>query len=166
MCFKASIRVCRATFLWKKKIRRASSRPVRWGEPPGSWLCLLVEWGHQITARTMALHSEGSLKWAGSGGERLAEASGGLPGVRSALTEHATTEWLESMRGNEKLVATQPEPRVAFDADWVRRGARERWWRGERSGEGQIRKWRWHEGSQKWWKERRKEDNKNWWLTS
>lgn len=65
----------------------------------------------------MVLHSEGSLKWAGSGGERLAEASGGLPGVCSALTEHATAEWLESMRGNEKLVATQPEPRVPFDPD-------------------------------------------------
>ena len=65
----------------------------------------------------MALHSEGSLKWAGSGGERLAEASGGLPGACSALTEHATAEWLESMRGNEKLVAIQLEPRVPFDAE-------------------------------------------------
>lgn len=45
------------------------------------------------------------------------EASGGLPGVRSALTEHATAEWLESMGGNEKPVATQPEPRVPFDAE-------------------------------------------------
>lgn len=65
----------------------------------------------------MGLHSEGSPKWAGSGGERLVEASGGLPGVRSALTEHATAEWLESMGGNEKPVATQPEPRVPFDAE-------------------------------------------------
>ena len=54
------------------------------------------------------------------------EASGGLPGVCSALTEHATAEWLESMRGNEKLVAIQLEPRVPFDAEYVRMGARER----------------------------------------
>lgn len=94
-------------------------------------LCLLEERGHQITARTIVLHSKASLKWAGSGGERLAEASGGLPGVHSALTEHATAEWLESMRGNEKLVATQPEPRVAFDAGRVWMRAREKWWRGE-----------------------------------
>ncbi|KAG7228354.1 hypothetical protein INR49_009218 [Caranx melampygus] len=53
----------------------------------------------------------------GSAGERLVEASGGLPGVRSALTEHATAELLESRRGNEKLVATQPGPWVAFDAE-------------------------------------------------
>lgn len=63
------------------------------------------------------LHSEGSLKWAGSGGERLAEASGGLPGVCSALMERATAEWLESMKGNEKLAATQLEPRVSFDGE-------------------------------------------------
>lgn len=34
----------------------------RGGGGAGSWLCLPVEWGHLITARTMALHSEGSLK--------------------------------------------------------------------------------------------------------
>lgn len=33
------------------------------------------------------------------------------PGGGSALTEHATTEWLESTGGNEKLVAIQLEPR-------------------------------------------------------
>lgn len=47
----------------------------------------------------------------------LVEASGGLPGACSALMERATAECLESMRGNEKLVATQLEPRVSFDAE-------------------------------------------------
>lgn len=107
------------TCLTKKKKKSVEPQHSGGGEPPGSWLCLPVEWGHQITARTMVLHSEGYLKWAGSGGERRAQASGGLPGVRSALTEHATAEWLESMRGNEELVATQPVPRVLFDAEEV-----------------------------------------------
>jgi len=31
-------------------------------EGPGSRLCLSVEWSHLITARTMVLHSEGSVK--------------------------------------------------------------------------------------------------------
>lgn len=73
----------------------------------------------------MALHSEGSLKWAGSGGERLAEAASGLPGVGSALTEHATAEWRESKGGNEKLVAIQLEPRAPFDGEQTRRAREE-----------------------------------------
>lgn len=37
------------------------------------------------------------------------EASGGLPGVCSALMEHTSAKWLESRGGNEKRVTTQPE---------------------------------------------------------
>lgn len=56
------------------------------------------------------------------------EASGGLPGVRSALTEHANIEWLQTLRGNEKLLATQLEPWTPFDAMLKKYGplARER----------------------------------------
>lgn len=138
-CLEEFVELFRAIDMFnqkEKKNRRAWAQPVRYGGwvggSPGSWLCLPVEWGHQITGRTMVLHSVGSLKWAGSGGERLAEASGGLPGVRSALTEHATAEWLENMRGNEKLVATQLEPRVPFDAQSVCEQGR---------GDGEVTEW-------------------------
>lgn len=39
----------------------------------------------------------------------------------SALTEHATAEWLESTGGNEKLVAIQLEPWAPFDGEQTRR---------------------------------------------
>ena len=67
----SSVSVCRELLTCltkkekKKNIRRVSTWLERCGEgveAPGSWLCLPVEWGHQITARTMVLHSEGSLK--------------------------------------------------------------------------------------------------------
>lgn len=79
------------------------------------------------------------------------EVSGRLLGVCSAPTEHGTTEWLESRRGNEKLVAIQLEPQAPFDAAEVRMEVKERWW------------WWW--GSQGYYQHDKKIKNETFWVS-